>query len=530
MTRTEVLFLEINPTDSFVLKSEAEANLIDKALRSSGEGTFNLIQGHVRKWGDLQQYILRFQPTILHFSGLGSHANRIILADDSGAKCPVTSKALSKFFAMFKDTIYCVFLNGCYSKSQAEAIAEHIDCVIGIDEAISDEAAMTFTTAFYEAIGFGKNVKQAFDLGLNQISLSNLNEADTPRLLLRNERTADYKLNNTIFRVIYKDITKLDVEAIVSSDDSLIQMGGGVSAAILDAGGESIRKEAQKLTPLRVGNVAVTCAGQLCSKYVFHAVTIDYYNHIQPSAEIIKNATIKCLELADSLNVTSIAFPALGTGVGGFSFKLAADVMMSVIASYLMGNTQLKLVVIALFPREFVAQEDLNIFYERAVGKASIQAQLKKLDISLNELGESINAQSSDKQANQELSGRIFSSQNTLQSANFELGEKGQELSQQIHDKSSIILGKLSDEVISISSEVEKNLLNKDFNLSRQAALAKQQGLQTKLDVLTVKLNELEIQEKTYRFSLKVVPQQLTLEMETVKREMLEIETQLNTV
>jgi O-acetyl-ADP-ribose deacetylase (regulator of RNase III) len=106
-----------------------------------------------------------------------------------------------------------------------------------------------------------------------------------------NTRVANYELNKTIFRVTYGDITQLKTEAIVSSDDNYLSMGGGVSGAISKAGGKSIREEARKYIPLKVGDVAVTSAGNLPAKYIFHAVTIDYTKMIYPYENSIKAAT-----------------------------------------------------------------------------------------------------------------------------------------------------------------------------------------------------------------------------------------------
>ena len=67
-----------------------------------------------------------------------------------------------------------------------------------------------------------------------------------------NQRTSDYKLNETTFRVCYGDITKLVADALVSSDDNYLTMGGGVSMALLRAGGEEISREARKHIPLKL--------------------------------------------------------------------------------------------------------------------------------------------------------------------------------------------------------------------------------------------------------------------------------------
>ena len=61
--------------------------------------------------------------------------------------------------------------------------AQHIDAVVGMTTAVGDLAAVNFATAFYRALGFGRSVKTAFDLGCSEIDLANLNEQDTPKLL-----------------------------------------------------------------------------------------------------------------------------------------------------------------------------------------------------------------------------------------------------------------------------------------------------------------------------------------------------------
>lgn len=87
------------------------------------------------------------------------------------------------FFAL-KESIFCVVLNACYSEQQAKAIANHIDCVIGMSKAISDAAAISFSTSFYQALGYGKDVKTAFNLGCGQIDLESCDEYETAKLFI----------------------------------------------------------------------------------------------------------------------------------------------------------------------------------------------------------------------------------------------------------------------------------------------------------------------------------------------------------
>jgi O-acetyl-ADP-ribose deacetylase (regulator of RNase III) len=183
------------------------------------------------------------------------------------------------------------------------------------------------------------------------------------------DRNTEYQINNTTVRVTYGDITQIQADVLVSSDDSFLSMTSGVSAAILRAGGESIKTEACQHTDLNLGDVAVTSAGNLAAKYIFHAITIKVEaNHlIYASEESIQLATLKCLQLADSLQMKTIAFPALGTGVAKFPLEKAAEVMIEILSNYLKSKTQIEQVTITLYPREGMEPNKLNNFFEPAV-------------------------------------------------------------------------------------------------------------------------------------------------------------------
>ncbi|WP_017292721.1 macro domain-containing protein [Geminocystis herdmanii] len=173
----------------------------------------------------------------------------------------------------------------------------------------------------------------------------------------------DIDLENTIFYKKIKetnlfvkiiDITTLDVDVIVSSDDNYLKMGGGVSASILKKGGNSIKEHALKFAPIKLGDVIMTSAGNLSAKYVFHAAVLDYelYYHARskkPTINIVQEVTKKCLKLAESVNAQSIAFPALATGVGGLPPEQSALGIMIEIMKVLKSNTSLKTIIIALY-------------------------------------------------------------------------------------------------------------------------------------------------------------------------------------
>jgi hypothetical protein len=190
----KVLFLAANPRDTQPLRLDEEIREIDTAFRQAEyRNRFDIRQHWAVRIMDLQSHLLRHQPNILHFSGHGNTASSILLEDINGNCQAVPTRALGRLFAVLKDNIRCVVLNACYSEDQAIAIAEHIDCVIGMTSAVSDKAAINFATAFYHALGYGRDVKTAFDLGCIQIDMENLGEEDTPRLIANRLDPKDIK-------------------------------------------------------------------------------------------------------------------------------------------------------------------------------------------------------------------------------------------------------------------------------------------------------------------------------------------------
>lgn len=182
--KIKILFLAANPSDTTQLNLQKESSSIERALRQAEfHDKFELVPHWAVSVSNLQGFLLRHEPNIVQFSGHGSKASELILEDNSGKSYPVSVEALSQLFFVLKDNIRCVVLNACYSKPQAKAIAQHIDSVIGMSKAITDDAAISFATAFYRALGYGRDLKTAFNLGCSQINLENLNEQDTPQLL-----------------------------------------------------------------------------------------------------------------------------------------------------------------------------------------------------------------------------------------------------------------------------------------------------------------------------------------------------------
>ncbi len=147
------------------------------------------------------------------------------------------------------------------------------------------------------------------------------------------------------------DITKQKVEAIVNPANSWLVMGGGVAGAIKRAGGKEIEEEALKQAPVPVGRAVATGAGKLGAKYVIHAPTMER-PAMQTGPENVRLAVKGALECADSLKLESIAFPGMGTGVGGLALEKAAQVMIRETKGHIDEKTSLRKILFIGFRDE----------------------------------------------------------------------------------------------------------------------------------------------------------------------------------
>jgi O-acetyl-ADP-ribose deacetylase (regulator of RNase III) len=148
--------------------------------------------------------------------------------------------------------------------------------------------------------------------------------------------------------LVVGDICGLPVDAIVNAANNYLWMGSGVAGAIKRCGGQVIEEEAVAKGPIAVGDAIVTGAGKLPAKHVIHAAAMG--EDLRPSADSIRRATINSMKRAADLKLDSVAFPLLGTGVGGFSVKEATRIMVHAIREQLKSGTSVTRVVLAVLP------------------------------------------------------------------------------------------------------------------------------------------------------------------------------------
>jgi O-acetyl-ADP-ribose deacetylase (regulator of RNase III) len=146
------------------------------------------------------------------------------------------------------------------------------------------------------------------------------------------------------------DITELTTDAIVNAANNALWMGAGVAGAIKRAGGQDIEDKAVRQGPIPVGEAVVTGAGRLEVGFVIHAAVMG--TDLVTDVDKIRSATKSSLLRAEELGLKTIAFPALGTGVGGFSYSKAAEIMIDTVREHLAGVSGLEEVLLVLYSDE----------------------------------------------------------------------------------------------------------------------------------------------------------------------------------
>jgi hypothetical protein len=182
----KILILAANPKNTSNLRLDEEVREIKNILQlSPNRDEFQIITESAVRVDDLTRYLSNHQPTIVHFSGHGSGTDGLALEDSFGHIQLVSTKALAKLFDLFQQQVECVVLNACYSEEQADSIHQHIDCVVGMNQAIGDRAAIKFSVGFYTALAALRNYEDCFKTGCASIDLQGIPESQTPQQKIR---------------------------------------------------------------------------------------------------------------------------------------------------------------------------------------------------------------------------------------------------------------------------------------------------------------------------------------------------------
>lgn len=212
-----------------------------------------------------------------------------------------------------------------------------------------------------------------------------------PKLKNNMEQEKKYHINNSIIKIGFGNIVESQAEVIVSSDDSNITMGGGVSMAIRrKEGTEAIQLDVKKKIPAEIGDVVVSTAGTLSQKYIFHVITINYNSINQSNTPgvvskedihqyIIGHSIDKCFLLLQAMELKSIAFPSIGSGVAGIPFEKVAGTMSEAIARNLRKTNRSINVELYLFDRyNMMERWDFLPMFEQFSAQEAIAKMMNK--------------------------------------------------------------------------------------------------------------------------------------------------------
>jgi len=158
-------------------------------------------------------------------------------------------------------------------------------------------------------------------------------------------------------QLLVGDITRQSVDAVVNAAEASLMGGGGVDGAIHHAGGPAILEACREIrrtqypAGLPTGEAVITTAGNLPARYVIHTVGPVYGEHDGREAQLLAACYKNSLRLAASHSLTSIAFPAISTGVFGYPLSEAAAVSSQAVMEYLADDDIVKEVQLIFFKR-----------------------------------------------------------------------------------------------------------------------------------------------------------------------------------
>ena len=130
------------------------------------------------------------------------------------------------------------------------------------------------------------------------------------------------------------DITGMQVDAIVNAANEALQLGSGVAGAIRQRGGPAIQEECDRIGTCTVGQAVVTRAGKLKAKWVIHAVGPVWKGGTFGEEMLLASAVLQALRRGEDIGATSVAIPAISTGIFGFPVEMAAEISVAAARSF----------------------------------------------------------------------------------------------------------------------------------------------------------------------------------------------------
>lgn len=145
------------------------------------------------------------------------------------------------------------------------------------------------------------------------------------------------------------DITTLAVDVIVNAANASLLGGGGVDGAIHRAAGRELLSECRLLGGCQPGEAKLTRGYNLPAKFIIHTVGPVWNGGAHGESELLSSCYRRSLELAAGRNLTSIAFPAISTGIFGFPVQPAAEIAIATVRTFTVSPTSLREVIFCCY-------------------------------------------------------------------------------------------------------------------------------------------------------------------------------------
>lgn len=180
-----ILFLSANPWATSRIQVDEEAREIFEGIQEGPyRDNFEFQKFTAIRPGDLQRLLLMYRPHIVHFSGHGHKAHKIVLGGPGRART-VDRHGLAEVFALYNRHVRLVVLNACFTNALARSVTETIDYAVGTGKGIGDKAGVAFAGAFYRALGFGRSIKEAFASAKAELGLTRMPRTHGIELFVR---------------------------------------------------------------------------------------------------------------------------------------------------------------------------------------------------------------------------------------------------------------------------------------------------------------------------------------------------------
>ena len=238
---TRILFLSANPwTTSRILVDEEAREVFERLQEGPYRDRFELYKHEAIRPIDLQRFLMMYEPHIVHFSGHGSKRRRIILGGAPGRGKQVNCRGLVEVLALYRSHLRLVLLNACFTKEQARSIAEVIDYAVGTGKGIGDKGGVAFAGAFYRALGFGRDITEAFASAKAELALTNFPRTKGIELFVRSG-VSETQFQRQQFRL--QTVNSVRILNYVRRDDG----DGDCSTSTLTKGDSKMRNKTKSV-------------------------------------------------------------------------------------------------------------------------------------------------------------------------------------------------------------------------------------------------------------------------------------------